>query len=322
MMSFARISAIGAYVPERVLTNQDLQETVDTTGEWIVQRTGIEERRVARADEFTSDLCYMAAQDLMASHGVSLEDVDHLIVATVTPDYAFPSVAALLQHRLGIPDAGAVDIGAACAGFAHGLVLANALISSETCKKVLVIAGESLTKITDYGDRTTCILFGDGAGAALVERSVKRTFLATDYQADGSYAAALFGTNIRTTIDGLVDSSRKLRQEGRAVYKWAVSTLPKAIGRLLRKAGLSIDHIDWFVPHSANLRIIESVCSAVGIPRSKTLTSVERFGNTSAASIPLSLTPAVRDGRVKAGDKVMALGFGGGLVWTGLIFEM
>jgi len=322
MISFARISGVGAYAPERALTNTDLEGMVETTNDWIVQRTGIRERRLSRPDEFTSDLCYMAVNDLISGCDVSLVDVDHVIVATVTPDYAFPSVAALLQHRLGIHNAGAIDIGAACAGFAHGLVLANALITSNTCNKVLVAAGETLSKIVDYSDRTTCILFGDGGGAALVERSAKGSFLAADYQADGSYAAALYCTDLRTTIDRYDDDSRKIRQQGRAVYKWAVSTMPLAVNRLLTKANLSIDEIDWFVPHSANLRIVESICDTVGVPPSKTLTSITDFGNSSAASIPLAITPAIRDRRIKSGDKIMILGFGGGLVWAGAIFEM
>lgn len=322
LLSRARVTAFGRYVPERVMTNADLEKIVDTSNEWIVQRTGIVERRVAAADEYTSHMCQQAALDLQRANGANLRDVDYIVTATVTPDYPFPSVAALIQHRLGIENAAAIDISAACAGFVHGLNLANALVSSGTARKVLVLAGESLSKILDYSDRATCILFGDGAAAALVEAADAGAFLAVDADTDGAMAGELYCTGLCQSMGQTRDEGRKVRQNGRAVYRWAVSTIPEAIRRLLDKAGLGVDDIDWFIPHSANLRIIESICETTGIGLEKTLTSIQRFGNTSSASIPLALTPAIRDGRVRPGQTLLMVGFGGGLVWAGNIIRL
>jgi 3-oxoacyl-[acyl-carrier-protein] synthase III len=320
-LSGARITAMSAHVPEQVLTNAHLRERVDTDDDWIVQRTGIHERRVASTDEYASDLCLHAVEDLQSIHGVTLEDVDHILVASMTSDYAFPSMASILQYRLHIPHAGAVDISAACAGFVEALILANAMVSSGTCRKVLVVAGEVLSKRMDYTDRSSCILFGDGAGAALVERSDQGGFLATDSQADGSHGIDLYCTALRPSIGDIADTTPFLHQNGRAVYRWATSMVPSAVDRLLGKASLTIEKIDWFIPHSANMRIIESVCKSIGIEEEKTLHSVQYLGNTGAASIPLAMVPAIRDGRLKPGDTVLLLGFGGGLLWSGAILR-
>jgi 3-oxoacyl-[acyl-carrier-protein] synthase III len=316
------IAALGTYAPEKRLTNADLAQLVDTTDEWIVSRTGMRERRIARHDEFTSDLCFAAVKD-MERRGGSLDDVDYVIACTVTPDYQFPSVAARLQDRLGLQRVGAIDIAAACAGFMYALDVADSLVSTGRARKVLVAAGETLSKITDYRERSTCILFGDGAGAALVTADAGSggALLARRVNSDGASGRELYATGLRKEIGGTVDPEPFLRQNGRAVYEWAVTNVSAGVAELLRSAELRAADLDWFVPHSANGRMIESICKRTGIPREKTLTSYELHGNTSSASIPLALGPALADGRIKSGDTVLLYGFGGGLVECGMLLR-
>lgn len=319
----AQITAIGSYVPERKLTNADLERMVDTTDEWIVQRTGIHERRIAAPDQFTSDLCLKAVERLMDNSGKSVDDVDMIIVATHTPDFPFPGVSSMLQDKLGIRGAGAFDLNATCAGFAYGLHLANGLIASGLNRKVLVVGADTMSKITDYADRSTCILFGDGAGAVLVEAGgAEPSFLAANLGSDGSGGIHVYRTGLSNTMNGipLVDT-KCFVQNGREVYKWAVSTVTAGIRALTDKAGLSIQDIDWFAPHSANMRIVESICEKTGIPVEKALYSLQSCGNTSAASIPLALDSAVKDGKLKQGDLLLMYGFGGGLVHAGLLLR-
>jgi 3-oxoacyl-[acyl-carrier-protein] synthase-3 len=321
-LSAARITALGTYVPERIVTNEEMSRIVDTNDEWIVQRTGIRERRYARDDEFTSHLCIAAVQRMIDLYGADVRDVDQIIVATHTPDLPFPSVACLVQAHFGIEAAGAVDLNATCAGFVYGLHMANALIASGLHRKVLVIAADTLTKITNFEDRTTCILFGDGAGAALVERADKTAFLAAHLGSDGTGGRLLYRTGLATTLNGEeLGGGGKLVQNGREVYKFAVTTVPKGVEALLAQSGLSASDIDWFVPHSANTRIIESVCERIGIPMERTLYSNEYYGNTSAATIPLAFGLGLQDGRVKPGDTMLLYGFGGGLTHAGLIIR-
>jgi 3-oxoacyl-[acyl-carrier-protein] synthase III len=311
-----RLTALGTYVPERRVTNADLSRIVDTNDEWIVRRTGIRERRAARDDEFTSDLCTAAARNL------PLNGVDFLILSTTTPDYAFPSVASQVQDRLGIQGAGAIDINATCAGFAYGLHVAHGLVAAGVQKKVLVLSGETLTKVIDYTDRATCILFGDGAGAALIEPSDTPTVLATIVGSEGSGGGLLYRTGLSRRIAAPDDTKPALvRQNGREVYKWAVETVSAGVCELLRRGNRTPDAIDWFVPHSANLRITEAVCERVGIPVERTLSSIEYFGNTSAATIPLALMLGQRDGKLRDGDTILLYGFGGGLVHAGILLE-
>lgn len=311
-----RLTALGTYVPERVITNAELSRLVDTNDEWIVRRTGIRERRATADNEFTSDLCTAAAR------GLNLTGVDFVILSTTTPDYAFPSVASQVQDRLGIVGAGAIDINATCAGFAYGLHVAHGLVAAGVQQKVLVLSGETLTKVTDYADRATCILFGDGAGAALVEPSEAPTVLATIVGSDGGGGGLLYRTGLSTRIAAPGDTKPALiRQNGREVYKWAVETVSAGVCELLRRANLTPDAVDWFVPHSANLRITEAVSERVGIPVERTLSSIEYFGNTSAATIPLALALGQRDGKLRDGDTVLLYGFGGGLVHAGILLE-
>jgi 3-oxoacyl-[acyl-carrier-protein] synthase-3 len=316
----ARISAIGTYVPERVVTNDDMARIVDTTDEWIVRRTGIRERHMAAPSEFTSDLCTSAARDLLSRHPVDAADIDFVVACTSTPDYGFPSVACIVQDRLGLPNAGAIDLNATCAGFMYGLHTANALVSAGLQRRVLVVAGETLTKVSDYTDRTTCVLFGDGAGAALVEATPTSRFRASLVGSHGAGAANLYRTGLSNCLgDG--SGPGLIHQNGREVYRWAIETVVDGVNRLLDQAGLTRETLDWFVPHSANARIIEAVCERVGIPAERTLSSIEWYGNTSAATIPLALASGLRDGRLKAGQSVLMYGFGGGLVHAGAVLD-
>ncbi|MBB4826309.1 3-oxoacyl-[acyl-carrier-protein] synthase-3 [Sporosarcina luteola] len=320
-LSKAKITAIGTYVPEKRLTNRDLEKLVDTNDEWIRQRTGMKERRIAGDEEFASSLAYKAIDRLVEQYGKDLSDVDCILVSTTTPDYVFPSVASQIQARYSIPQTGVLDVNAACAGFTYGLHLANGLITSGLHQKVLVVASETLSKVTDYTDRTTCVLFGDGAAAVLVERCESMpSFLASHMGTDGKGGQHLYRTHLSTTMnENPLSTSGKMVQNGREVYKWASRTLPVEMAELLRKADVGLDDIDWFIPHSANLRMIESISEKSGIPMERTLTSVEYFGNTSAVSIPLALQLGVEEGKIKKGDLVLLYGFGGGMTHAGLL---
>lgn len=317
----ARVADIAVYVPEGRLTNADLAKMVDTSDEWIVQRTGIRERSIAAGDEFASDLCLEAVRRLRDRVG-SLDRVDAVVAATSTADYVFPSLAAQIQVGAGLTHAGAFDVGAACAGFPYALNIASALVTSGQAREVLVVGGEVMTKALDYTDRSTCILFGDGAGAALVVPADERSYIERcSYGSDGEGGKYLYRTSIRHDIAGHEDDTGLLRQSGSDVYKWAVRRISAAILELLAGAGLEASDVDWFIPHSANLRIVEALCARTGIPRERTLTSIEAFGNTSTASIPLALMPALDDGRVKRGDRILLYGFGGGLVHAGTLLR-
>jgi 3-oxoacyl-[acyl-carrier-protein] synthase-3 len=314
------VADIASYAPEGRLTNADLAKMVDTSDEWIVQRTGIRERSVASGDQFASDLCLEAVKRLRER--VSLDRVDAVVAATSTADYVFPSLAAQIQYGAGLKQAGAFDVGAACAGFPYALNIAGALVSSGQAREVLVVGGEVMTKALDYTDRSTCILFGDGAGAALVVPANDTSYIErTNYGCDGEGGKFLYRTSIRQDIDGHEDDTGLLRQSGSDVYKWAVRRISEAILELLANAGLAARDVDWFVPHSANLRIVEALCTRTGIPRERTLTSIEMYGNTSTASIPLALQPAIDDGRVKRGDRILMYGFGGGLAHAGTLLR-
>jgi 3-oxoacyl-[acyl-carrier-protein] synthase-3 len=316
----ARIAALATYVPERRLTNADLQRMVDTSDEWIVKRTGISERRIAGPDEYTSDLALAAVRRLVERTG-SLDSVDLVIAATSTADYVFPSLAAQIQDAAGLT-AGAFDVAAACAGFVHALNLATTLVAAKQARAILVIGAETMSKSIDYTDRATCVLFGDGAGAALVVPGDATSYVeATSFGSDGASGKHLYRTAARHDINGVVDDTGFLRQAGSDVYKWAVRRIPEALGALLATAGVEPAAVDWFVPHSANMRIIEALCKATTIPLERTLSSIAMYGNTSAASIPLALAPAVDDGRIKRGDRVLTIGFGGGLVYAASLFR-
>lgn len=321
--SKAKITAIGTYVPEKILTNADLEQMVDTNDEWIVQRTGMRERRIAKDNEFVSDLSCKAVADMIERYAVDVTDVDMILVATSTAEYTFPSVASRIQHYFNIKQTGSMDLGAACAGFVYGLQLADGMISSGIHKKVLVVGAETLSKITDYTDRSTCILFGDGAGVVLIERDEDHpSFISSISGTHGIGGGHLYRRTFATEIDGVnIENNPFLVQNGREVYKWAVRKVPDVSYKLINQAGIQPEDIQWFVPHSANLRMIESICEKGPIPIERTLTSVEYRGNTSAASIPLAIQLGLDHGRLKCDDTMLLFGFGGGLTYAGVILR-
>lgn len=319
------ITGIGSYVPERKLTNADLEKMVETSDEWIVTRTGIKERRIAADHEYTSHLAIAAVQDMIDRYGVNVTDVDMILVCTHTPDFPFPSAACLVQRHFGMENTGALDINATCAGFVYGLIMAVGLLRSGIHRKVLVIGSDTISKITDYTDRSTCILFGDGAGAMLLERSQDvevSCLIASDLGSDGQGGAFVHRAGLANSLDGVdFNPHGYFYQNGREVYRWAVQTVPLGMKRLLETSSVKLENIDWFVPHSANLRIIESICERSEYPIERTLLSLVHFGNTSAASIPLAIDLAVQEGRIQKDDQLLLYGFGGGLVYAGAIIR-
>lgn len=323
LQSKAKITAIGSYVPDKIMTNANLEKLVDTNNEWIVSRTGILERRIAAEQEYTSDIGYQAVLNLMERYRKRIDDVDMIIACTFTPDFKTPSSASLIQAKLGIKQTGAIDLNAACAGFTYGLHMANALISSGMHKKILVIGAETLSKVTDYTDRTTCILFGDGGGAVLVEYDERNpSFITHHLGSEGEKSHNLYCSGLSSTMNNeqLIDNE-KIIQNGREVYKWAVSTVPKGVEALLTQAHMTMEQIDWFVPHSANLRMIESICERIDYKMDQTLHSLVHYGNTSSATIPLALDLAVRQNKLQPNDKLLLFGFGGGLTYAGMIIN-
>lgn len=317
-----QITALGKHTPARKLTNADLERMVDTNDEWIVKRTGIRERFLASEEEFASDLAIRAVEDLIENTGASVADADVVLVSALVPDHLTPSVAALVSGRFGIRGAGTFDLHAACSGFAYGMITANAYLAGGLAKKVLLIAAETLSKAVDYTDRGTCILFGDAAVAMLIERASDNKRFAFTYGTDGDLADKVYLSAFSPSVNGVpVEKPRVIRQNGQALYTYVVRTITERITALMDEARLTPADIDWFIPHSANLRMIDAMRERLGFAREQMLTSVERYGNTSSASIPLALIDAVRDGRVQRGDKVLIYGFGGGLTHAGAIFE-
>lgn len=298
------IIGVGHYLPEDILTNKDLEKMVDTTDEWIRTRTGIETRRIAKKDEDTSDMAYQAALQALENADLKAEELDMILVATVTADQSFPSVACQIQDKLGAKKAAAMDLGAACSGFIYGVVTAKQFIDSGTYKNILVIGSEKLSKITDWTDRNTCVLFGDGAGAAIVsEVSDDKGILSFELGADGTGGSALNQEN------------GNIQMNGREVFKFAVRQMPESAENVVRKAGLDKADVDYLIPHQANFRIMESARERLGIAKEKMSYSINKYGNTSAASIPIALSEDVQSGKIKAGDHVVLVGFGGGLTW-------
>jgi 3-oxoacyl-[acyl-carrier-protein] synthase-3 len=321
-MLSTRIVGTGAFVPARVLTNADLERLVDTSDEWIVTRTGISERHVAADDEATSDLALHAAQAALQAAGLEAADLDMILVATATPDMVFPSTACVLQDRLGARRAGALDVSAACSGFIYGLGVADGLVRAGTARTVLVIGAEALTKVVNWQDRNTCVLFGDGAGAVVVRADEgERGILSTHLYADGSRGSLLMlpgGGSRHPFSQAVLDAGlAKIQMNGgNEVFKLAVRAMEDAALTALKQHGLEVADIDHLISHQANLRIISALGQRLGVPDQKVIVNVQKVGNTSAASIPIALDGAVRDGRVKAGDLVLLCAFGGGLTWA------
>lgn len=318
----ATINSIGIYHPERAIYNSFFEEFLDTTDEWIKERTGIERRFYSAPEEYTSNMCVNAALNLSKNYNKDLSDIDFIIVATSTADQAMPSVASQVQSRLNIPNAGTLDVSAACAGFVYGIILAKGLIAAETHKKVLVIGADALSKVMDFTDRTSCILFGDGAGAVIVEASDENHLHKTLTGTNGDYGKELYLAHQNAPISNAeVIIDNKLHQNGRAVYKWAVQTLKNGLQVLSEKNNTTLEKVDYFVPHSANYRLLEAVFSGLNLPMDKCLDSVRQFGNTSAASIPLALYSGLKDGKVKLDDNLILIGFGGGFTYAGIYIQ-
>lgn len=314
------IIGTGKYVPEKILTNADLEKMVDTNDEWIVSRTGIRERHIASSEQATSDLAYEAAIRALESAGLTAEDLELIIIATITPDTMFPSTACILQDKLGAKKAAAFDLSAACSGFVYGMATANGFIQTGMYKNALVIGADTLSRITDYTDRNTCVLFGDGAGAVILgEVPEGRGFLSFDLGAEGAGGDLLKleggGSRLPASNETVQDGKHFIYMNGREVFKFAVRVMGTATEEVLRKAGKTKEDIDLFVPHQANIRIIQSAMQRLSLPEEKCVVNVDKYANTSAASIPLALVEAAEDGRIKEGDTVLLVGFGGGLTW-------
>lgn len=317
----AAITAIGSYTPEKVLTNADLESMVDTTDEWIVKRTGIKERRIA-THETTVDMACKAADAMINRFGVGVADVDFIIFCSSTPEHEMPSMASQVQTRLNILQAGSFDLSAACAGFTYGITLAQSMIASGQRTKVLVVASDVLSRHTDYTDRSTCILFGDAAATVLVEPVDGAGQFKQIFGTDGNQGHVLYLSDHAETInDAPVLNHNKIVQDGRKVFKWAVSRIADASKHLFDLNSLSPDDIDFFVPHSANLRIIEALAKRTGVPNSKILESIVSFGNTSATSVPLAIDLGLQDGKLKNGHLLAMIGFGGGLTYAGTMIH-
>jgi len=314
------VLGVGKYVPDRVLTNQDLERMVDTSDEWIVTRTGIRERRIADPSQATSDLAYEAAVQALKTAGLTGEQIDLILVATVTPDTFFPSTACLLQDRLGARKAAAFDLSAACTGFIYGLSVATGFIKTGMYERVLVVGAECVSRITDYTDRNTCVLFGDGAGAVVLgEVPEGRGFRSFELGADGSGANLLQlrggGSRLPPSERSVAERAHYLEMNGREVFKFAVRVMGAASEEALAKAGLGKEDIDLLIPHQANIRIIQSALERLNLPEDKCVVNLDRYGNVSSASIPIALAEAVEEGRVHEGDRLLLVGFGGGLTW-------
>jgi 3-oxoacyl-[acyl-carrier-protein] synthase III len=316
-MTYSRIAGTGSYLPEKILTNADLERMVDTADEWIVTRTGIKQRHIAADNEFTSDLAHQAALRAIEAAGISAHEIDLIIVATTTPDHVFPSTACLLQYRLGIGGCPAFDIQAVCSGFVYGLSTADQFIKSGAAKCALVVGAETMSRITDWTDRSNCILWGDGAGAVILKASDEPGIISTHLHADGSFAHLLNVTSGVSRKEG----SSTISMEGNAVFKVAVNTLDAIVDETLNANGLEKTHVDWLVPHQANIRIIQATAKKLGMSMDHVVVTVDRHGNTSAASIPLALDVAVRDGRIQRGETLLMEAFGGGFTWGSVLLK-
>lgn len=318
----ATIKSIGIYHPEKEITNSFFEEYLNTSDKWIRERTGIIKRYFTREDEYTSDLCVNAVKALQRNHDYNLAEIDFIIVATSTPDQIIPNVASRVQAQLEIPQAGCIDVSAACGGFVYGLILAKGLIAAGTHKKVLIIGAETMSKIIDMKDRNSCILFGDGAGAVIMEANEENHVFKTLTATDGSNGKELFMSNLSGVVSGeQILHDQQMHQNGRAVFKWAVSTLEHKIPELLEQNGWTLQDVDYLIPHSANIRILESVSQRLDIPMEKCIESIRNFGNTSAASIPLAWHEGILSGKIKPGDNLLLIGFGGGLTSAGICLK-
>ncbi len=322
-MNYARIIGTGGYLPEKVLTNADLEKIVDTTDEWIVTRTGIRERHIAVEGQTTCDLAEQAARQAMQRAGVSKDDIDLIIVATTTPDKVFPSTACLLQQRLDIHGCAAFDVQAVCTGFVYALGVADSFIRAGRAKKALVIGAETLSRIVDWTDRTTCVLFGDGAGAVVLEAADEPGILSVHLHADGSYENLLHvPAGISSDYERLKRGEAHIEMKGNEVFRMAVNTLGRIVDETLEANHMQKSDVDWLVPHQANTRIIAATAKKLDMSMDNVVLTVDRHGNTSAASVPLALNEAVQDGRIQPGQTILMEAFGGGFTWGSVLARM
>ncbi|MBO6898900.1 MAG: ketoacyl-ACP synthase III [Shimia sp.] len=323
MTTRAVVKGVGHYLPERVVPNAEFEKTLDTSDEWIRTRSGIERRHFAADDQTTSDLASLAANAALENAGLTADDIDAVVVATSTPDLTFPSVATMVQQKIGMTRGFGFDVQAVCAGFVYALTNANALILSGQAERVLVIGAETFSRIMDWTDRATCVLFGDGAGALILEAETgtgdnsDRGVLSADLNSDGRYKDMLF-------VDGGVSTtgdSGKLRMQGNALFRQAVEKLTSTAHTALTKIGLTDDSVDWIVPHQANIRIIQGTAKKLGVPMERVIVTVQDHGNTSAASIPLAISTGVTEGKIKKGDLLVTEAIGGGLAWGAVVLR-
>ena len=314
-MKHARIAGTGSYLPERILTNRELEAMVDTTDEWIVTRTGIRERHIVAEGETTSDMALHASRRAIQAAAIEAREIDMIIVATTTPDRIFPSTACLLQDKLGIASCPAFDLQAVCSGFIYALATADSFIKSGAAKCVLVVGADAMSRITDWSDRSNCILWGDGAGAVVLQASEAPGIISTHLHADGSYA------NLLQVPSGVSQREGRdtIEMQGNPVFKIAVNTLDVIVDETLQANGMQKSDIDWLVPHQANIRILQSTAKKLGMSMERVVVTVDVHGNTSAASIPLALDVAVRDGRIKRGETILMEAFGGGFTWGSVL---
>lgn len=321
-MIYSRITGTGGYLPEKVLTNADMEKIVDTTDEWIYSRTGIRQRHIAAEGENTVDLAEQAAHRAMEAAGVTAADLDLIIVATTTPDQVFPSTACLLQGRLDNHGATAFDVQAVCTGFVYALGVADKFIKSGTHKTALVIGAETMSRIVDWTDRTTCVLFGDGAGAVVLQADEEPGILSTHLHADGSFEQLLnVPYGVSSGYDKMLKQEAFVQMKGNEVFKVAVNTLGRIVDETLEANGLDKGDIDWLVPHQANTRIIGATAKKLRMSMDNVVLTVDRHGNTSGASVPLALDEAVRDGRIKRGETILLEAFGGGFTWGSALIK-
>jgi len=318
-MKYSRIVGTGSYLPPRIVTNRDLATRVDTSDEWIVSRTGIRQRHIADERATSSDLALEAARAALAAAGTSPGDLDLIIVATSTPDYVFPSTACLLQAKLGVRGCAAFDVQAVCSGFVYALAVADGFVRSGQSRNALVIGAEVFSRILDWNDRATCVLFGDGAGAVVLRADDRPGVHASVLHADGSLAGILAVPG--NVCAGKIVGSPFLTMDGPAVFKFAVRVLDEVARETVARCGMQLADIDWLIPHQANVRILDATAKRLGLPAEKVIVTVDRHGNTSAASVPLALDLALRDGRIKRGHKVMLQGVGGGFTWGASLVE-
>lgn len=323
---FARIKGVGKFLPEKVLTNDDLEKIVETNDEWITKRVGIKERRVTEDNVFTSDIAALAAENALKNAKVGADEIDLIIVATISPDMFTPSVACIVQNKIGAVNATAFDLNAACTGFVFALTTAKQYIESGMFKKALVIGAECLTKLTNYKDRATCVLFGDGAGAVVLEASDEAGIIECMIKSDGSMGHNILAPNLKITTEDIERSlggnPRTVWMDGSEVFKFAVRYMSSAVNTVLESAGYTTEDVTLIVPHQANQRIIDGSKKRLGVPDEKMFSNIQKYGNMSSACIPIALCEAIEEGRLKRGDLAVLVGMGGGLTWGAILVRI